>query len=90
MINDVKKLETEGHIIKVKAHMTLLEEEQKQFEELPNVLEDMDVEEGKKVEKTVPFLYFRTLCSIFCTTTMRTSARVRQPELSQTSLRMQS
>lgn len=50
---DVIKLEGESHIAKVKAHMTLIEEEQQQFEELPNALDDMDILEGKKVDKTV-------------------------------------
>lgn len=53
MAKDIILLEKEGHIAKVKAHMTLLEEEQQQYEDLPNILDDMDIHEGKKVEKTV-------------------------------------
>jgi hypothetical protein len=69
MVNDIKLLETEGHVAKVKAHMTLLEEEQQQYEDLPNILDDMDIQEGKKVEKTVgKILSNRTLFLIFSTT----------------------
>lgn len=53
MADDIRKLEAEGHIAKVKAHMTLLEEEQQQYEDLPNILDQMDIQEGKKVEKIV-------------------------------------
>ena len=88
MIADIKKLEAEGHVAKVKAHMTLLEEEQKQFDELPNVLEDMDIDEGKKVEKTVSSVLLRTLYSTFFTTTMRTLKRHQHYVLSLTSLQM--
>jgi hypothetical protein len=57
-------LEEQGHIIKVKAHMTLLEDEQKQYEDLPNALEEMEVEEGKRLEKSVDSISSRILCSI--------------------------
>ncbi len=33
--------------------MTLLEEQQQEYEDLPNILGEMDVDEGKKLEKTV-------------------------------------
>ena len=33
--------------------MTLLEEQQQEYEDLPNILGEMDVDEGRKVEKTV-------------------------------------
>jgi hypothetical protein len=58
MIKDINMLETEGHVAKVKAHMTLLEEEQQQYEDLPNILDDMDLQDGKKVEKTVILFLF--------------------------------
>lgn len=53
MLADFNKLNTEAHVVRVKSHMTLLEEEQQQFEELPNILEDMNVDEGQKLDKTV-------------------------------------
>ena len=53
MLTDLKKLNTEAHVVRVKSHMTLLEEELQQFEELPNILEDMNIEEGQKLDKIV-------------------------------------
>lgn len=53
MIRLITKLENESKIAKVKAHMTLLEEQEQEFDNLPNILDEMDVEVGKKVEKTV-------------------------------------
>lgn len=44
--------------------MTLLEDEQKQYEDLPNALEEMEIEEGRRLEKSVGSLSPRILCSI--------------------------
>jgi hypothetical protein len=56
MAQDISKIEKESQVAKVKAHMTLLEEQEQEFDALPNILDDMEVEEGKKVEKTVAYV----------------------------------
>lgn len=77
MIKDVEFIEVECHVVKVRAHMTLLEEQQQEFEDLPNILGDMDVEEGKKIEKTVNPYYLRIPSSTCSTSTTKTSKRLK-------------
>jgi hypothetical protein len=50
-------IQSSAYDIRVKSHVTLLEENMKNLEDLTEDVKDMEIKEGKKIRKEVNFEY---------------------------------
>lgn len=53
MLEVAKWIQSSAYDIRVKSHVTLLEENMKNLEELTEDVKDMEIKEGKKIRKEV-------------------------------------
>lgn len=55
IVEHVKTINKQRQVLQIKSHLTLLEHEQKKMEELPEQFDELEIEAGKKIKKTVIF-----------------------------------
>ena len=52
-------IKDKAYDIRIKSHVTLLEENQKNIDDLVEDVKDIEIKEGKKIKKEVPFLVLK-------------------------------
>lgn len=56
MKEELETIRKKMRVLRIKSHIIILEKEQQEFEELPQAFEEMEIEEGIKIDEKISLL----------------------------------